>query len=97
MSLSVKLSYIDNKQYVYSKLSVILPASFEMVQGERFELSNPLGERALNPPHLAKLCYPCIFDEQIHLDCFRRYLYLHAYISCVFIYKHYTTGTYPKI
>ncbi len=30
------------------------------MQGERFELSNPLRERALNPSHLARLCYPCI-------------------------------------
>ena len=30
------------------------------MQGVRFELTNPLGERALNPPHLTMLCYPCI-------------------------------------
>ncbi len=37
------------------------------MQGERFELSNPLGEQALNLSHLTRLCYPCTDAHKIYI------------------------------
>gem|GEM_PF-2678759 len=56
----VSIEVVCNVVLVVVVVFVLQYILCKYVQGERFELSNPLRERALNPSHLAKLCYPCI-------------------------------------